>query len=111
MDFAVVKITKGNGKFVAYLATQCSRLSKAKMMSMAGLAPADQTGKASHVAQMARVTKPLDLAAKQLAFIDPFALLRCGPRPPQMDQYWAREASRAVRLKQFHRQSWIRPPH
>src|SRR5262245_24440895 len=76
MDLAMVEVAERNGEFVADLATQCSRLSKPKMVSMAGFSPADQASKADHIAEVARVPKPLDLAAKQLAFIDPYA--RCG---------------------------------
>src|SRR5262245_19731834 len=61
MDLAMVKIAKRHGEFVADLATQCSRLCKSQMMSMARLSPADQAGEASHIAEVAGVAKPLHL--------------------------------------------------
>ena len=80
MEFAVMKGTEGDGKFVRDLAAHGGCLGELQVMGVGGLASADETGVAGDEAKMGGIANAPGLGAGEGGLVD-MALWHRGGEP------------------------------
>jgi len=70
MELPMVRAAQWHREFVADLATECTALRKAQMVSIRRASPANQTGLLHHMSDMVAVTNAALFGERQCGFVD-----------------------------------------